>query len=95
MTTIDEYVRRRKKCDETKPVCARCTKGEFDCLGYERPKPLSKRNQTQREFIATAPGATISTSTNEESNVISRFDPASVSTDFSPSQRDRGIISLG
>ncbi|KAF8594320.1 hypothetical protein BDV93DRAFT_529373 [Ceratobasidium sp. AG-I] len=26
--------RRRKKCDETKPFCERCTSGGFPCLGY-------------------------------------------------------------
>lgn len=26
---------RRKKCDEKKPQCNRCLRGDFDCLGYE------------------------------------------------------------
>ncbi|EPE06633.1 transposase tc1-like protein [Ophiostoma piceae UAMH 11346] len=28
--------RRRVKCDEAKPLCARCIKGGFQCQGYER-----------------------------------------------------------
>ncbi|KAH7121724.1 hypothetical protein B0J13DRAFT_599332 [Dactylonectria estremocensis] len=28
--------KRRVKCDETKPTCVRCTKGGFECLGYQR-----------------------------------------------------------
>ncbi|KAH7337986.1 hypothetical protein B0J17DRAFT_407719 [Rhizoctonia solani] len=27
--------RRRKKCDLRQPVCVRCEKGSFECLGYE------------------------------------------------------------
>ncbi|KAI5456629.1 hypothetical protein BGZ63DRAFT_417610 [Mariannaea sp. PMI_226] len=30
--------KRRVKCDETKPVCTRCTKAGFECLGYERAR---------------------------------------------------------
>ncbi|RSM19447.1 hypothetical protein CDV31_001607 [Fusarium ambrosium] len=30
--------KRRVKCDETKPVCVRCTKGGFECLGYIRDR---------------------------------------------------------
>ncbi|QRV96325.1 Fungal specific transcription factor domain [Ceratobasidium sp. AG-Ba] len=26
---------RRKKCDKTRPVCQRCIKGNFECLGYD------------------------------------------------------------
>lgn len=26
---------RRKKCDKTKPVCERCVKSDFECLGYD------------------------------------------------------------
>ncbi|CAE6448624.1 unnamed protein product [Rhizoctonia solani] len=28
---------RRKKCDEEKPQCRRCIKGDFQCLGYDSP----------------------------------------------------------
>ncbi|KAF8606248.1 hypothetical protein BDV93DRAFT_521081, partial [Ceratobasidium sp. AG-I] len=27
--------RRRKKCDKRRPICERCSKGGFDCLGYD------------------------------------------------------------
>ncbi|KEP47231.1 putative fungal Zn(2)-cys(6) binuclear cluster domain protein [Rhizoctonia solani 123E] len=27
--------RRRKKCDQGRPACKRCTEGHFDCLGYD------------------------------------------------------------
>ncbi|EWY83117.1 hypothetical protein FOYG_12969 [Fusarium oxysporum NRRL 32931] len=30
--------KRRVKCDETKPVCLRCTKGGFECLGFNRER---------------------------------------------------------
>ncbi|CAE7212026.1 unnamed protein product [Rhizoctonia solani] len=30
---------RRKKCDRTRPVCERCLKGEFKCLGYDGDPP--------------------------------------------------------
>ncbi|KAI1640989.1 hypothetical protein F4809DRAFT_293972 [Biscogniauxia mediterranea] len=39
--------RRRVRCDETKPLCHRCAKGGFECLGYERP--------TQWRHTSTAP----------------------------------------
>ncbi|KAI0602954.1 hypothetical protein F4775DRAFT_5501 [Biscogniauxia sp. FL1348] len=39
--------RRRVRCDETKPLCRRCVKGGFECLGYERP--------TQWRHTSTAP----------------------------------------
>lgn len=34
LTPSDDY--RRKKCDETKPICTRCTEGGFLCQGYIR-----------------------------------------------------------
>ncbi|CAE6452656.1 unnamed protein product [Rhizoctonia solani] len=30
---------RRKKCDRTRPVCKRCIKGQFRCLGYDNDPP--------------------------------------------------------
>ncbi|CAE6472948.1 unnamed protein product [Rhizoctonia solani] len=37
---------RRKKCDRTRPVCERCTKGRFKCLGYDNDpleSPLTEK----------------------------------------------------
>lgn len=37
---------RKKKCDETRPACERCTNGNFQCLGYahlDSPKPPTVR----------------------------------------------------
>ncbi|KAG8705476.1 Maltose acetyltransferase, partial [Ceratobasidium sp. 394] len=36
---------RRKKCDETKPRCQRCVKGEFECLGYAPRTVVLKQRQ--------------------------------------------------
>ncbi|ORX93374.1 hypothetical protein BCR34DRAFT_608573 [Clohesyomyces aquaticus] len=30
--------KRKVKCDETKPICQRCTKAGYNCLGYERER---------------------------------------------------------
>ncbi|CAE7203321.1 unnamed protein product [Rhizoctonia solani] len=34
--------KRRKKCDETRPICERCTKAGMECLGYESTDPDSR-----------------------------------------------------
>ncbi|KAJ1305773.1 hypothetical protein OPQ81_010503 [Rhizoctonia solani] len=39
---------RRKKCDETKPICQRCNQGKFKCLGYvylDSPQSLPKKKE--------------------------------------------------
>ncbi|KAH6961972.1 hypothetical protein BKA56DRAFT_598155 [Ilyonectria sp. MPI-CAGE-AT-0026] len=60
--------KRRVKCDETKPTCLRCTKGGFECLGYERARlwhhtstapfpvttPLIPETEVQQDAIVLA-----------------------------------------
>ncbi|KAJ1305424.1 hypothetical protein OPQ81_000434 [Rhizoctonia solani] len=44
---------RKKKCDETRPVCTRCINGDFECLGYDYPDlPKGPRRRRKK-----APGA--------------------------------------
>jgi hypothetical protein len=31
---------RRVKCDETRPICQRCQKANYECDGFDRPTPL-------------------------------------------------------
>jgi hypothetical protein len=33
---------RRKKCDQTRPVCERCIKGRYECLGYNEARDMRK-----------------------------------------------------
>ncbi|CAE6503044.1 unnamed protein product [Rhizoctonia solani] len=47
--------RRRKKCDESKPTCARCTKSGLECR-YVRP-PEKTKSSTKPQFIHEAPPA--------------------------------------
>ncbi|KAF8606244.1 hypothetical protein BDV93DRAFT_604744, partial [Ceratobasidium sp. AG-I] len=47
---------RRKKCDRGQPVCERCTRGEFECLGYEHMStsdsgPIPGESSQQGEVI--------------------------------------------
>ncbi|KAF8603794.1 hypothetical protein BDV93DRAFT_606492 [Ceratobasidium sp. AG-I] len=48
---------RRKKCDETKPFCVRCTKGDYKCLGYSQlpraSSSKSKHTEVEREAAAS------------------------------------------
>jgi hypothetical protein len=39
--------RRKKKCDEAKPKCKNCLRGNFECTGYTKPYPWSKNNAAQ------------------------------------------------
>lgn len=39
---------RRKKCDLSRPFCGRCTKGSFECLGYDGDVGASKLQGTSR-----------------------------------------------
>ncbi|KDN40052.1 hypothetical protein RSAG8_08373, partial [Rhizoctonia solani AG-8 WAC10335] len=39
---------RKKKCDETRPICTRCINGDFECLGYDHlatPKGPRRRKK--------------------------------------------------
>ncbi|CAE6485805.1 unnamed protein product [Rhizoctonia solani] len=38
---------RRKKCDRTRPVCERCIKGQFECLGYDNAPPGAPSTHNQ------------------------------------------------
>ncbi|KAG8683456.1 hypothetical protein FRC08_014275, partial [Ceratobasidium sp. 394] len=40
--------RRRKKCDQTRPFCERCTKGKFECLGYDCFAGSDKSSESPR-----------------------------------------------
>ncbi|KAL5631813.1 hypothetical protein ACGC1H_000011 [Rhizoctonia solani] len=43
---------RRKKCDRTRPVCERCMKGQFRCLGYDNDPPEALLTEHQRTQTA-------------------------------------------
>jgi hypothetical protein len=36
--------RRKKKCDEAKPKCNNCLRGNFECAGYAKDIPRSNKN---------------------------------------------------
>jgi hypothetical protein len=39
--------RRKKKCDEAKPKCNNCTRGNFECAGYANKIPWSKEGASK------------------------------------------------
>ncbi|KAF2790621.1 hypothetical protein K505DRAFT_282272 [Melanomma pulvis-pyrius CBS 109.77] len=45
--------RRRVKCDEAKPACARCQRSGIPCLGYQRNDQLSVRFKDQTQLISS------------------------------------------
>ncbi|CAE7230702.1 unnamed protein product [Rhizoctonia solani] len=74
--------RRKKKCDEQKPHCLRCTKGGFECEGYpafERrirritfdppTNPSSKQSTSRVESSGTLVRSTLIISPKQESDV--------------------------
>ncbi|KAH6662280.1 hypothetical protein B0J14DRAFT_496261 [Halenospora varia] len=52
-------IKRRVKCDETKPICKRCTKAGYTCSGYDRA--LRFLNSFQDGFSACTNGGNIVT----------------------------------
>ncbi|KAF8594953.1 hypothetical protein BDV93DRAFT_122800 [Ceratobasidium sp. AG-I] len=66
--------KRRKKCDETKPVCERCLTGGFLCLGYVGQ---SKATHSRDSFTSVEPVEAVL----DPSSVSSYSDP---STEYSP-----------
>ncbi|KAH8656685.1 hypothetical protein BGZ60DRAFT_532268 [Tricladium varicosporioides] len=52
-------IKRRVKCDETKPICKRCTKAGYTCAGYNRP--LRFLNSFQDGFSARTNDENITT----------------------------------
>jgi hypothetical protein len=36
--------RRKKKCDEARPECNNCIRGNFECAGYDKEIPRLKKN---------------------------------------------------
>ncbi|KAF8606262.1 hypothetical protein BDV93DRAFT_521093 [Ceratobasidium sp. AG-I] len=63
--------RRKKKCDETKPVCTRCTAGGFVCLGYEDSKSPPKTSRPKKELAVATPESSYSSYSNEEMSIVS------------------------
>ncbi|CAE6468463.1 unnamed protein product [Rhizoctonia solani] len=43
---------RKKKCDETRPICTRCINGDFECLGYEHLTLCKERSQREKRASA-------------------------------------------
>lgn len=48
---------RRVKCDERKPICARCEKAQFVCNGYARPEPRHRTEPTSSPLHPLLPRA--------------------------------------
>ncbi|EUC60472.1 fungal Zn(2)-cys(6) binuclear cluster domain protein [Rhizoctonia solani AG-3 Rhs1AP] len=77
--------RRHKKCDRFMPVCNRCSKGGYECLGYEHNKSESSRlgNDDESSQDTTAihsfPSPVSSSSTHSTNS--SRDDEALISHD--------------
>ncbi|KAI9729877.1 MAG: Maltose acetyltransferase [Cirrosporium novae-zelandiae] len=49
--------RRKKKCDEAKPVCQNCVRGHFKCEGYQPKMP--QKTPTQRGPMPLQPSKTV------------------------------------
>ncbi|CAE7132138.1 unnamed protein product [Rhizoctonia solani] len=64
--------RRHKKCDRTKPICNRCSKGGYECLGYEHN--LNKHTGSDDESLPSDPTRVIS---------VPSYSPASSSSAYS------------
>ncbi|CAE6485929.1 unnamed protein product [Rhizoctonia solani] len=47
--------RRRKKCDQGRPACKRCTEGGYDCLGYDH---IQRRKATELDSGTSRCGST-------------------------------------
>ncbi|KAH7337998.1 hypothetical protein B0J17DRAFT_407932 [Rhizoctonia solani] len=48
---------RKKKCDETRPICIRCKDGDFECSGYDHLAiPRGPRKRTQKKKVPVADG---------------------------------------
>ncbi|CAE6503985.1 unnamed protein product [Rhizoctonia solani] len=65
---------RKKKCDETRPICTRCRDGDFECLGYDYldiPKgPLKRRKKTS---VTSEQALSLSSPPTDGSSVASSF----------------------
>ncbi|KEP47570.1 fungal-specific transcription factor domain protein [Rhizoctonia solani 123E] len=78
---------RRKKCDEGRPVCERCKKGGFDCLGYEhhnrRPPGVDQAQTPPSASSATSPGSSAPPQASSSAMDITETFPGSIDTDIS------------
>ncbi|QRW18607.1 26S proteasome regulatory complex, subunit Rpn2/Psmd1 [Rhizoctonia solani] len=78
---------RRKKCDETRPICERCTKAGMQCLGYEPEGSDSRPTRVRSKAAArvssagsrnsSVPRPSASTSATPASAITSPTDPTS------------------
>ncbi|KAG9092883.1 hypothetical protein FS749_015375 [Ceratobasidium sp. UAMH 11750] len=80
---------RRKKCDETRPLCERCLKAGMECLGYaylEEASDKSKRPRTRPAARATKsiPNVASSSAISDQST-INPTSTLAISSLFSPS----------
>ncbi|KAG9126956.1 hypothetical protein FRC07_001255 [Ceratobasidium sp. 392] len=46
---------RRKKCDEARPICERCTRAGMECLGYDYLEEAGAKAKRPRAKLATRP----------------------------------------
>ncbi|PNS13987.1 hypothetical protein CAC42_6500 [Sphaceloma murrayae] len=65
--------RRKKKCDEGKPVCLNCSKGSFHCEGYGEKKVVAPAMQSNSRGRASTNGATTLNRTSFAQNGFSPF----------------------
>lgn len=73
---------RRKKCDEKKPTCDRCTKGRFQCLGYDHLDILcASTYQRKRTHELAIPAAQTQFALSQE-----------VAIQLGPVNRDPGVV---
>jgi hypothetical protein len=62
---------RRVKCDETKPKCLRCVKGNFRCEGYATPKPWLFESGSEEEESASASASSAGPDSPKRQEVLS------------------------
>ncbi|CAE6401182.1 hypothetical protein ACGC1H_001930 [Rhizoctonia solani] len=64
--------RRHKKCDRTKPVCDRCSKGGYECLGYGHNK---SNRYTFEEALSSGPSSSSRSRSVLSASSVSSFSP--------------------
>ncbi|QRW07171.1 Fungal specific transcription factor domain [Ceratobasidium sp. AG-Ba] len=59
----------RKKCDETRPTCQRCSRAKIECLGYAHlDNPAPKTRKPQQKLSPPAPSESTSESSRQSSS---------------------------
>ncbi|KAF8708026.1 26S proteasome regulatory complex, non-ATPase subcomplex, Rpn2 Psmd1 subunit, partial [Rhizoctonia solani] len=72
--------KRRKKCDETRPICERCTKAGMQCLGYEPEGSDSRPARVRSKAAARVSSAGSRNSSVPRPSASTSATPASATT---------------